>query len=130
MTWLYARLGRLGALILLLAIAMALAWWAFSTVFSGKTAKVENRLNRETTDAVLDTVDVANRTTENLNRSADELDAKTKELADEILSAPADQRNLAARRAVCGMRAYRGHPDCAGVRADDPANPAAADQAR
>lgn len=130
MSWLIDRLERLGALILLLTVAMGLVWWGYSTWASGKSAKAENRLNRETTGAVLDTVDVANRTTENLNRRADQLDAKTKELADEILSAPADQRNAAARRAVCGMRAYRDHPDCAGVRADDPAKPAGADPAR
>jgi hypothetical protein len=124
MTWLYARLGQLGTALLLLAIAMGAVWWGYSTWASGKTAKVENRLNRETTEAVINTVEVANAAAENANKSAAEIDAETKELANEVLSAPAGQRNAAARRAVCGMRAYRSHPECAGVRPADPGQPA------
>lgn len=130
MNRLYDRIGRLGATVLLLVIALGLVWWGYSSWASGKAAKVENKLNRETTGAVLDSVDVANETAANVNRRADELDAQTKELADEILDAPPTERNAAARRAVCGMRIYRDHPDCAGVRAADPAKPAGADPAR
>lgn len=124
------RIGPALTTIVAVVIAVVAIWWVVSSLTSGKNAKVEAKLGRETSGAVIDTVEVADAVAENVNRSAEDIDAETKELANEILAAPAGRRNDAARRAVCGMRAYRDHPDCAGVRPADPEGPARADQAR
>ena len=127
MIWLYGRLGRLGTTLLLLGLVMAAIWWGYSTWASGKTAKAEAKLGKETTSAVIDTVEVADAVAENVNKTADQIDGEVKELANEILSAPPGNRNDAARRAVCGMRAYRDHPQCAGMRPADSEKPARPD---
>lgn len=124
---LFERLGRLGTALLLIGLAMAAIWWGYSTFVGGKTAKVEARLGKETGTAIIDTVEVADAVAENQNKTEAQIDAETKELINEVLEAPPGKRNDAARRAVCGMRVYRSHPDCAGVRPADPAKPAGAD---
>jgi hypothetical protein len=111
------------------AVAVALLVGAFFLVRSFFTAGLETkvRLGENTADANLDAVEVANEVADDLNKSAGEIDAETKELVDEVLSAPPGNSNAAAVRAVCGMRAYRDSPECAGVRAGGAAVPARSD---
>ena len=125
--FLFDRIGKAATVALAVGLAMALVLWGYNSFVGGKTAKVEAKLGKETGTAIIDTVEVADAVAENVNRSADQIDAETKELINEVLEAPAGNRNDAARRAVCGMRAYRDHPDCAGVRPADPAKPARPD---
>lgn len=118
----------------LIAAALAIAllvgvFLAVRALFVGGL-KTEAKLGKNTADATLDAVEVANAVADDVNKTSAEIDAETKELVDEVLAAPPGHSNAAAVRAVCGMRAYRDTPECAGVRSSGSEVPVGADAGR
>lgn len=84
MNWLIERLGRLGATALLVAVAMGLIWWGYSTFVGGSRAKVEARLNKEQAEAAIASGTDALETVDAQGETEAYRDAQVKELEKEL----------------------------------------------
>lgn len=122
--------ARIVSYLVLAVLAVLLVLWGPAACNKYLAERTAHRIDKGQSEATLDSVDVANAVAGEVDRTAGELSAETKELANEVLSQPPGNSNAAAVSAVCGMRAYRDSERCAGVRAPDPSVAADTDTTR
>ena len=102
----------------LIGVALALMWWGYSSLTSGKAAKVESKLNRETANAAIESGTDAVNTVGAVGASAEQSDQIGRENADAIrnapgASAPVDPAaNAAGLRSLCRRAANRERAEC------------------
>lgn len=118
------------AILAAIALAVLVLVWGPAACTSFFTAKKEAEVQRGQAGAATQSGAEAMNTVSAVETNAQATREAVKEGTDAIHAAPSGDSNDAADRAMCGLRSYRNHKRCAGLRGADPAKPAGPDARR